>query len=608
MHADRAVSLATDKNGVDWWVLRTNTRDTELLTEVMDSEAVRRKRGDTNWETSLYRAPASLAPYYQMRSIFPEAVWSPKAKARAKALKDESRRMVKVLKNKHIPKDIPDLIIPDGMELLDYQYAEATRMLLGGSVIAMDMGLGKTPTACVGIATRVVEMGDRDILVLCTVSTLRVWEEHFRTWAPMVQTFIYYGPQRARVFKNFEEHEGPKVLITTHGLIDRHVSLKHYGSIGKQDAKGPPTLERDWDIALIDEGHKMGFSPDGTRQRALATLRGYSKTRYSLTGTPVNDNTRDAWIATRWVSPLIFGEHAKAFLNRYCLSRETMFGEQNLGLHPDMTDEFHKILRPWFSRRTKEEYGATIPDSLPPKLVTLPLSGKQATQYKQMEEYYITSAVNEGSITASGVLDAHRKLSYISSGCLDIRSDGSVAMSKPSNKLDYLAELVEERNGDPFVVYTYSSMEAEFYARELGKTVDARMIIGDTKRDMRDMIISNFQSGEIPVLVVTNAASEGVTLTATDLIVLARPSDHIIDNQQVAGRHDRVGQTRHPQIQILATEGTVDFLRLASLTGKLTKQGEVTCDKRSLSASIRGDYSLESRTLAHIFTAQGEPS
>ena len=181
-------------------------------------------------------------------------------------------------------------------------------------------------------------------------------------------------------------------------------------------------------------------------------------------------------------------------------------------------------------------------------------------------------------------------MQYSADGVPVVNEDGRVTeITGPSNKLEYLIEIAEDRAGDPFVVYSYSAKTARFLAEGLKDAGHhAAVIEGATSVNDRQAYVQAFQAGAVPVLVITDAGAEGLTLTAADLIVFARQSWRAPTNQQVKDRIDRWGQERPPQTVVLLSKDTVDETRRLALEGKVEMQEQILRDKKRIKNFLTG--------------------
>lgn len=569
----------------DRWLIKTSVRNTHQLRLVAGARA---KPTDLV-RIAEWTVPSTAEAALQLRNTIPDARWAKDAVTERRALLRSRKNRVALQADATISGDV---ITPTGVKekLAPFQMAGVMWLMATSGILADDMGLGKTVELCWAAQQMQWVAGNIRILVLCPTSALGVWEEHLQHWTS-IEPFVFHGPRRAKIAGEFQDYEGPKALVSTHGLVERHSDRVNYGATPKEGKPG--IFNDDYDLLIVDEGHKIGVDPHGKRVRATRSITQSCDRVWISTGTPVNDAPRDLWVLMSYVNDQVFGSY-QGFCDRTCIVRDGKWNVRNLGLHPDLEDEYEWMIKPWMLRRLKSTHGQDIPDALPPQMITLPMSGPQSKAYNTMvSESLALLDQDDGSkklLYSMGNLPKQQALEYLAAG-VPIIEEGNITglQHRNSNKFEYLKELAEDRKGDPFVIYAYSRREIEMYARGLTEAgFKVGTITGKTPRKQRDATISIFQQGGLDVILVTDAGGDSVTLTAADLIVLTRPSRRPLANQQVMDRINRWGQTRRPQTQILVSIGTVDETRLHSLRGKIQLQEEMTLDKKRLTAMAKG--------------------
>ncbi|MEN2673168.1 C-terminal helicase domain-containing protein [Herbaspirillum huttiense] len=133
---------------------------------------------------------------------------------------------------------------------------------------------------------------------------------------------------------------------------------------------------------------------------------------------------------------------------------------------------------------------------------------------------------------------------------------------------DTLPALVEE--GRRILLFSqFTSMltliEAELQALQL----PCLMLTGDTEPAARSGVISRFQQGEVPLMLVSlKVGGVGLNLTAADTVVLADPWWNPAVEEQAIARAHRLGQTRQVFVYKLVIEGSIEERLLELQTRK----------------------------------------
>ena len=565
------------------WIVTAGVRDTERMRSIPGARAKRKAEPGV----AVWRVPATIEAAKQMKFSLPEAEWTSEAKARRAVLARERKARLSAMKGKE-----PGAVFsgPGIDKRLSTLQNRGVKWLLSGSgILADDMGSGKTVMACVAANASWF----RTVLLITTKSTIGVWADHLREWTD-IEPFIFHGTkgQQEKAWQAFTEHEGRKALLTTHALSGTHSKQASFGNVAAEGEDG--RFNEPYDLCIIDEAHKMGVNPRNKWVRSMWAIGANSDTRWALTGTPVNDNPEDLWVLMRFTNPDVLGKHRGAFRDRYCIMRDEFHGGRtNEGIHPDRSDEFQWVIKPYMMRRLKREVVKGLPDALPTQYITLPMTNKQKKAYNAMVKEMMTVAEDGGLLVSPDGLSQAQSCEYIADGLPILDEDGKVTALdhdiSSSNKMSYVLDVAEQRNGDPFVLYAFSRKTTDMLITGLEeKGYKVGSITGATAQGDRDTYVSLFQKGKLDAIVINDAAAEGITLTAADLIVFVRESWRAPINQQVKDRIDRWGQERPPHTVVLMSEGTVDETRRAAVEGKVTMQEEVLQDKKRAKALLTG--------------------
>jgi len=564
------------------WLIRTGVRATPKMRTISGSRALPSRLH----QVAEWQVPASAETAKQLKETF-HLRWHPTAREHRNQLMKHRRGRIGLQQESEGNTWVIPLKTETGDEatLAPFQVSGARWLINDSGILADDMGLGKTVQAVCAMNEKLAWDGSLNALVLGPVAALGVWEQHLRDWTD-IEPFVFHGPRRKVRYEEYLEYEGPKALISTHGLIDKHSYRKNYGPNPKEGKPGE--FNEDYDLLVLDEAHKIGIDPSRPRVRATVAVTESCEQVWCTTGTPVNDSPRDMWVLMQYIDPRVFGSY-DTFAKRYCIVRPNRWDVTNFGLHLDMEPEYEWVIRPWVLRRLKETHGKDIPDALPPQVIRLQMTGPQKKAYNQMTTDQL-ALIDDKLVIARGRLPAQQVLQYLAS-CVPVIEDHKVVALnwRNSNKFQYLLEVAEDRRGDPFVVYAYSAKEVQAYAegfRHHGFRVG--VITGSSSDEARRSTVAMFQQGELAVILVTDAGGDAITLTAADLVVLTRPSWRPQANQQVMDRINRWGQTRQPMTQIVVSEDTIDETRLLSLQGKINLQEEMTLDKKRLGSLYKG--------------------
>ncbi|MFC9113590.1 SNF2-related protein [Streptomyces sp. NPDC057092] len=448
---------------------------------------------------------------------------------------------------------------PPGLDatLRDYQlrglaWLDLMTSLGLGGCLADDMGLGKTVTL---IALHLKRARPEPTLVVCPASLLGNWQREITRFAPGVPVRRFHGPDRA-----LDDLDGGFVLTT-------------YGTMR---SAAPTLAEQRWGMVVADEAQHVK-NPHSATAKALRTIP--APARVALTGTPVENNLSELWALLDWTTPGLLGP-LKSFRARHARAVETGEDEQAV-------ERLARLVRPFLLRRKKSDPG--IVPELPPKTETdhpVPLTREQAALYEAVvRESMLAIETAQGMGRRGLVLKLLTALKQICDHpALYLKEEHAPAgdrLAARSGKLALLDELLDTvlaEDGSALVFTQYVGM-ARLITRHLAeRAVPVDLLHGGTPVPERERMVDRFQSGAVPVLVLSlKAAGTGLNLTRAGHVVHFDRWWNPAVEEQATDRAYRIGQTQPVQVHRLVTEGTVED-RIA----------EMLQSKRALADAILG--------------------
>ncbi|MFC8085919.1 DEAD/DEAH box helicase [Streptomyces sp. NPDC057340] len=427
-----------------------------------------------------------------------------------------------------------------------------TSLGLGGC-LADDMGLGKTVTV---IALHLRRARTEPTLVVCPASLLGNWQREIERFAPGVPVRRFHGTDRT-----LDDLTGGFVL-TTYGTMRTTATT---------------LAEQPWGLVVADEAQHVK-NPYSATAKALRTIP--SPARVALTGTPVENNLSELWALLDWTTPGLLGP-LKSFRARHARAVEN--GEDDQAV-----ERLARLIRPFLLRRRKSDPG--IVPELPPKTETdhpVPLTREQAALYEAVvRESMLAIEEAEGMGRRGLVLKLLTSLKQICDHpALFLKEEhppgGADRMTARSGKLALLDELLDTvlaEDGSALVFTQYVGMARLVTAHLTARAVPVDLLHGGTPVPERERMVDRFQSGAIPVLVLSlKAAGTGLNLTRAGHVVHVDRWWNPAVEEQATDRAYRIGQTQPVQVHRLITEGTVED-RIA----------EMLRSKRALADAILG--------------------
>lgn len=473
------------------------------------------------------------------------------------------------------------------------------------SLIADEMGAGKTVEGVMALEL-LDALGEPayPALVIPPNSVKSVWESEFHEWAPDRRVAVIGGGAAKR--RKLLEDPDYDVYVMNWEAVRLHSRLAPYGSIrlkrceacgGADDAVKPTSCEvhnRELNemglvSVLADEAHKLK-NPKAKQTRAAwaAGHVGGAVNRYAFTGTPIASTPDDLWSIMHFLAPEEFPSRNK-FIDRYCMVSWGLFGGlEVVGIRPEHRDEFFSVLHPRMRRVTKAE----VLKDLPPKVRQVRLvdmSPKQAKAYKAMSDDMIVR-LESGVMVAPSPLTRAIRLMQFSSAYCEVDPNGDVQMTKPSNKVEALLELLDELGKEKLVVAAESRkliMLANAELEEAG--YKTRLIVGGMSDEARAATVAAFQEGDAQVCLMTiGAGGIGLTLNAARVMCFLQRSWSMILNLQAEDRVHRIGSEVFDSVEIidLVSPGTIEEEQVQAIADKMARMDEVTQDAENMRTQL----------------------
>ncbi|MET7757732.1 DEAD/DEAH box helicase [Streptomyces sp. NPDC005389] len=408
-----------------------------------------------------------------------------------------------------------------------------TSLGLGGC-LADDMGLGKTITV---IALHLHRQSDPDsagpTLVVCPTSLMGNWQREVEKFAPGTPVRRFHGATR-----DLEDLTDGGFVLTTYGTM-------------RLDAAR--LAERSWGLVVADEAQHVK-NPYSATARQLRTIG--ARARVALSGTPVENNLSELWAILDWTTPGLLGTLG-AFRTRFAAAVEG-------GRDPAAAARLAALVRPFLLRRRKSDPG--IAPELPPKTETdrtVSLTPEQAGLYEAVVRETLAAIAEADGMARRGlVVKLLTGLKQICNHPAQYLKEERPRIVGRSGKLELLDELLDTilAEGACTLVFTqYVGMARLLEAHLAARGVRTQFLHGGTPVAEREAMVARFQSGEVPVFLLSlKAAGTGLNLTRAEHVVHYDRWWNPAVEAQATDRAYRIGQDRPVQVHRLIAEGTIE--------------------------------------------------
>jgi len=448
-------------------------------------------------------------------------------------------------------------------ELRSYQ-AEALGWLgfldaveLGGC-LALDMGLGKTPTVLAHVART---LGNGPALVIAPPAVVGNWAAEASRFTPGLRVVVHHGASRASTEDLAAEVAGADLVITTYGTAVRDVEALE---------------QHPWDRLILDEAQAI---KNHTNETAQQLRRIGARTRLALTGTPIENGLGDLWSILDFTNPGLVGSRA-TFIAQ-------LSGEGEVALRA-----LNGIL---VFRRTKTEpaVAAELPDRID-ELDHCTMTAEQIGLYQAVLDGLVVQAEGaERDVKQGAILAAITALKQICNHPWNYQADDKPLAGR-SGKLNRLEEVVEQvfSASERILIFTQFATWGIRLADHLSEITGMRIACyhGGLARGARDTMIKEFQDGTGAGAIVLSlkAGGTGLNLTAANHVVLYDRWWNPAVEDQARDRAWRIGQTRTVLSHRLVCPGTVDE-RVEEVVGGKRRIADLVLPKSSSLADLDPD-------------------
>ncbi|KAK8084286.1 SNF2 family N-terminal domain-containing protein [Apiospora hydei] len=435
----------------------------------------------------------------------------------------------------------------------------------GGSILADDLGLGKTIQALALILSRPAakRAKSKTTLIVVPLSLLKQWEDEFeRKVEPDILDIVtYHGPKQKKNMR-WAELKSHDVVLTTYDMLSGELRKKR----STENSRDLNLLSPDshFHRVILDEAQLIK-DPGTDRSRAVTELE--ADFRLCLTGTPIMNSIDELFALIQFlrIEPYndqdVFDEEIGAPL------REELTHNAKSALA-----KVHELLDQIMLRRTKTDrvLGQPIVD-LPERIeVDWPV-----TFSKEERDMYDTLDGNEDKSIWPKKGAALVKTMRLRQLCLhpdllpDALQDRDLEPGKTSSKVDSALKLLDsiwqaDERAKVIVFSGFTTFLDKFrdlliaggFTKMIGTNI--QRYDGKTNVKARDDALKYFRERAKLLLMSTKAGSMGLNIAWATHVLLMEPEYNPYVEEQAIGRAHRVGQERVLTVYRLFVQGTME--------------------------------------------------
>ena len=405
-----------------------------------------------------------------------------------------------------------------------------------GGILADDMGLGKT-LQTIALLEDAYSRGETlPSLIVCPASLVYNWECEIRRFAPKRCVWSLVGTGTAREERLRALRENPsacQILITSYDLLKRDISF--YQDISFR-------------FQIIDEAQ---YIKNAATQSARAVKAVSARSRFALTGTPVENRLGELWSIFDYLMPgFLFG--SQFFKREY----EIPIVREGDGA---ALKRLKRLIGPFVLRRVKKDVLKELPDKME-EVVYSNFETEQRMLYaaKALELKRTFSQDMPGNGAKLQILSGLMRLRQICCDpglCLEGWRSGSA-------KLETCMDLIRRGAEGEHKILLFSQFTSmlERISRRLEKEgIESICLTGTVPKEERLKLVERFSKEKVPVFLISlKAGGTGLNLTAADIVIHYDPWWNVAAQNQATDRAHRIGQEKQVTVYRLITKDTIE--------------------------------------------------
>ena len=478
------------------------------------------------------------------------------------------------------------------VEPMEHQYAaaiKALREMRGTAILADEVGLGKTIEA--GLIAKELNVRGlaENILIIVPAPLREQWQEELREKFGIEATLVTSGSQSL----------DDRVIIMSRELARNRRQELH---------------EREWDLLIADEAHKLAGKSARATRHLIDGLR--ARYRLFLTATPVQNDLTELYRLVNMVRPGTLGTE-RDFKFRYMNS-----GDPRQPLNPE---DLRQLVSQVMIRTTRAQAGLDKVKRFPVDVaIDLPETEKRA--YDLVLRILRTVLTGQGrhlqrdglakrlTMSPTGLYERVRKAIPSVSGADEQELLEELAelasVSGPTARQRMLTDLVRSWTRDPdkgkALVFTQETRVLSDLVELLASEgIEAVAYHGGLGMKAKTDALTAFK-GPVDVMVSTESGAEGLNLQHANAVINYDLPWNPMRIEQRIGRVHRVTQRRDVHVANFYARGTVDENVYRILKEKLRMFellfGQITTILGELGANEASDVTFEGLIKTAIYS------
>ena len=375
-------------------------------------------------------------------------------------------------------------------------------------------------------------------IVVCPSSLALNWENEMKKFAPSLKTMVIHGNAKERE-KQLKQIPKYHVVVTSYDLLKRDKEI--YEELGYE-----------FQYIIADEAQ---YIKNNNTQNAKAIKVIQAKTRYALTGTPIENSLSELWSIFDFIMPgYLFNYHKfKEMYETPIVKDQDEIAMKKLKM----------LIEPFILRRVKKEVLTELPD----KTISV-LNNEMQEEQLKIYLSYLANAKQEAmqELQQNGVEKSQIKILALLMRLRQICCHPGLFIDNykgESSKLNQCIEIVKDAVSAGHKVLLFSGYTGmfPFIEKALQKeAISYFKLTGQTKVGERIGMVEEFnQNEEIKVFLISlKAGGTGLNLIGADMVIHYDPWWNLSAENQATDRTYRIGQKKNVQVYKLITKNSIE--------------------------------------------------
>ena len=423
------------------------------------------------------------------------------------------------------PEPIGSMLRP--YQLRGFMWMQALDRLNMGGVLADDMGLGKT-LQVISLLLWAKRRGgeNRPSIVVAPTSLVYNWMAEIQRFAPEMRVVASEGSQSARA---------QTIARLANKDCDIDVYLTSYPLI-RRDIEKLQNIQ--FRFAILDEAQ---YIKNAMSVGAGAVKQLKAKTRFALTGTPMENHPGELWSIFDFVLPGYLLSFAQ-FMHRFGTGEES--------------DVLRRRIRPFLLRRLKGDVLRELPEKNEIQLMA-DMTEEQRRVY-QASLLRLRPQLDTLGKNRIEVLAAITELRQICGHPSLVLPSYAASSGKMDLLLDILPGSLEA--GHRTLIFSQFTRMLRILQRRLeAEGIECMYLDGETPPKRRIEMVDQFNAGKGQVFLISlKAGGSGLNLVGADTVIHFDPWWNPAAEDQATDRAHRIGQKNTVNVIRLITRGSIE--------------------------------------------------